>query len=126
MILLRPIVMEQLKEKALKIEKVDFMDLIVDDLIESLLPFPRALNVAFGDTSEAKDGFDILVSNLDNELVYYNDAFHVKISLQTVMANGFGMDIEAFGFAFAKFNTWKCGELRVNTPTDILLLSQWK
>ena len=66
MILLRPIVMEQLKEKALKIEKVDFMDLIVDDLIESLLPFPRALNVAFGDTSEAKDGFDILVSNLGN------------------------------------------------------------
>ena len=44
-----------------KMKKVDLMDLIVDDLPESLLPFLRALNVAFGDTSEAKDGFDILV-----------------------------------------------------------------
>ena len=109
-----------------KMKKVDLMDLIVDDLPESLLPFRRALNVAFGDTSEAKDGFDILDCNLGYKLVYFNDAFHVKIPLQTVMENSLEMDIEAFVFAFAESNTWKYGELRLNTPIDILLLPQWK
>ena len=93
-----------------KLRKIDFVDLVVDDLLDSLLSFPRDNNAAIGNTYKSKDEFSIFNSNLGCDMIHFNgiDIVPMTNPLPMVMEKDLKIDIKVFVFTH-NGNTWERG-----------------